>query len=713
MAILGQIQKRSGVLIGIIALALFAFIIQGLIKNSSSLGKGSTSIIGEVDGRKISRSDFQKRVGLTQKRARNFSQMQAVKTVWEQMVNEAVLNNQYEKLGIKVGNDRIRDLVLSDPAIQRGFTNQQGVFDEEALKKYIDEVYKNKNSKPEIFAQWKNYERSLIENEKKKYYLDMIKAAIHPTLKEGEWLYHFENDAVDFKYAAVPYNTVPDSIINVTKEDIKAYINKHKDKYKADENRSIQYVFIPLEPSDKDIQKIKDEMKSLIDDKEVYDKEAADHKKIEKGFKNTEDAEAFANKYSDIKQQVRWYFKNQLFRQYADTLIKLNKGDIYGPYEVKKHIYLSRILDTKMAPDSAKASHILIAYKGATRANPSITRDKETAKKRADSILKVVKKNPAKFADYAKELSDGPTKTKGGDLGWFTPDKMIKEFSDFVFKGKKNQIGLVETTFGYHIVKINDLTAPKKAVKMISIVKNVVPSKETENEIFTTASKFAGEALEAKTKDFFMFAKTKGYEAKPVKKIGRYEDRIPGIGQNRSIVSWLFNDERKVGDISKFDTEKGHVIVYVTAIQKGDLMTPEEASVLVKPILIKEKKAEIIKAKFKGNNFDEMAKSAKAKIGMATGIRQKNPYIPGYGKEPVVVAKAFALKPGEFSQPIQGVKGVYIVKTIKIDKAADIKNYMPYVEKLKKERLKALEREIIKALKDKAEIEDNRTNFYR
>ena len=711
MAILGEIQKKSGVLIGIIALALFAFVIQGLIKNSSSLGKGNVNIIGEVDGRKIVRSDFQKRVALLQKQNPRISQMQAVKSVWNQMVNEAVLNNQYDQLGIKVGQDRLRELIVNNPSIKQVFTNQQGVFDDNALADYIDNVYKNKNKNPELFAQWKNFENSLIEAEKQKIYMDMLKAAVNPTIKEGEWLYHFENDAVDFKYAAVPYRSIPDSLVKVTKSDIQAYINKHKDEYKSDESRDIEYVFIPLKPSAKDKQKIIDELKLLINDKEVYDKEAPDHKKIEKGFKNTDDAEAFANNYSDVKQQARYYFKNQLPKDYADTLIKLNKGDIFGPYEMKNQVYLSKILDTKMIPDSAKASHILIAYKGAMRANPAITRDKETAKKKADSILNIVKRNPAKFADYAKKLSDGPTKTKGGDLGWFTYGQMVPEFNDFVFTGKKGQIGLVETPIGFHIIKINDLTQPEKAVKMVSIIRNVEPSQETENETFAKAAQFASEALD--TKDFEALAKEKGYEAKPVKKIGRFEDRLPGIGLNRDVVRWLYKSDRKVGNVTKFDTDKGHIIVYVSGIREEGLMTPEEASILVKPKLIKEKKAELIKAKFKGNTLEEMAKNADAKVGVATGVTLNNPTIPGFGREPVVVARAFALEPDKVSEPIAGNRAVYVIKTIKVTKAPDIKNYVPYAEKLRKQRIANINRDVVKALKEKADIEDNRALLYQ
>jgi parvulin-like peptidyl-prolyl isomerase len=711
MAILGQIQKRSGVLIMIIALALFAFIIQGLIKNSSSLGKGNVNVIAEIDGKKIPRNEFQKRVAIIQKQNKRISNMQAMKSVWDQMIKEAVLNNEYDKLGIDVGNDRIFELVSENPSIKQAFTNKQGVFDENALKDYIDQVYKNKKSNPEVYAQWKNFENALLESEKEKIYMDIVKAAINPTLKEGEDYYHYETDAVDFKYAAVPYTSVPDSLVNVTKSDIEAYVNQHKDEFKVEESRDIQYVLIPLKPSPEDKQNVIDELKKLIDDQEVYDANAENKKKIIKGFKNTDDAEAFAQEHSDIKQKARYVFKNNLPKPYADTIIKLNAGDIFGPYEFKNKIYLTKVLETKMAPDSAKASHILIAYKGALRANPNIARDKKAAQKRADSILKIVKRNPAKFADFAKELSDGPTKTKGGDLGWFTYGQMVPAFNDFIFEGKKGKIGLVETQFGFHVIKINELTEPEKMLKIVDIVRNVEPSNKTENETFAKAAQFASEAIG--TKDFFNLAKEKGYSANPVMKVGRYEDNLTGIGRNREIVRWMYNKDRKVGDVTKFDLEKGHVVVMLSKIRKEGVMTPEEASLKVKPILIKKKKAAIIKEKFTGNSFDEMAKNANAKTGLATGVTMKNPIIPGFGREPKVVAKAFSLEPESFSKPIEGNKGVYVVKTIKIKKGADIKNYYPYVEKLKKERQTGIDKNVVEALKKKADIEDNRAIIYR
>jgi len=711
MAILGQIQRRSSVLIMIIALALFAFIIQGLIKNSSSLGKGNINVIAEVDGKKIPRSEFQNRVALLQKQNKRISNMQAVNMTWDKMIKEAVLNNEFEKLGIDVPQDRIHELVTQNPSIKKAFTNQQGVFDENALNDYIDQIYKAQKSNSDLYDQWKNFENSLLETEKEKIYTNLIKAAINPTINEGKWFYHYENDAVDFRYAAVPYATVPDSLINVSKDEIKAYIEKHKDQFEAPESRDIEYVFIPLKASKKDEERVFSELKSLIEDKEEYDANATDKKKIVKGFKNTDNPEEFAQQHSDFKQQARYYFKNQLPKPYADSIINLKAGDIFGPYKLKNQAYLTKILETKKIPDSANAAHILIAYKGAVRANPAVNRTKEEAQKKADSILKIVKRNPKKFADYAKEFSDGPTKTKGGDLGWFTYGQMVPAFNDFVFEGKKGQIGLVETPFGFHIIKINDLTEPKQAVKAISIIRTIEPSQETENEVFAEASQFASEATESK--NFEKLAQEKGYQVKPVMKIGRFEDNLPGLGQSREIVRWAYKKDRKIGDVNKFDTEKGHVIVILTAKKDKGLMSIEEASLKVKPLLIKQKKGEIIINDIKGKTIDEIIKNPKAKVGVAKGVTLKNPVIPGFGKEPKVVAKAFVLEIGKESDPIEGHRAVYVIATQRINKAEDIKNYVPYVEKLKKEEEQKLSARIVQALKEKAKIEDNRANIYQ
>ncbi|MFP6892719.1 MAG: peptidylprolyl isomerase, partial [Opitutales bacterium] len=105
-------------------------------------------------------------------------------------------------------------------------------------------------------------------------------------------------------------------------------------------------------------------------------------------------------------------------------------------------------------PKEVAASHVLVAYKGASRADPTIARSKEEAKTRADSLRKQIVDEAKDFATVARENSDGPSKTKGGDLGKFTFETMAKAFSEAAFALDVGGVSeVVETPFGFHIIK--------------------------------------------------------------------------------------------------------------------------------------------------------------------------------------------------------------------------------------------------------------------
>ena len=201
-------------------------------------------------------------------------------------------------------------------------------------------------------------------------------------------------------------------------------------------------------------------------------------------FRNTKNYEEYVNANSDVPYYDRWMFKKDLPPTVADTLINLNKGDIYGPYKVDNGLYLSKVLDTKKMPDSAASKHILIRYVGTMRAPETITRTKEEAEKLADSILSVVKKDKSKFAELATKFSDDSSKDNGGDLGSSTPGRMVPPFDNFIFNNPTGTIGLVETDFGYHIVEVGKQSEPKPAIKLATVVKNIEPSDKTMNRSF-------------------------------------------------------------------------------------------------------------------------------------------------------------------------------------------------------------------------------------
>ncbi|HEU5072878.1 MAG TPA: peptidylprolyl isomerase [Polyangiaceae bacterium] len=105
------------------------------------------------------------------------------------------------------------------------------------------------------------------------------------------------------------------------------------------------------------------------------------------------------------------------------------------------------------AKDQISASHVLVAYKGAKRANPSITRSKEEAKKRASEVLEQLRKG-GDFAALAREYSDDSSGRKGGDLGSFGRSSMVKPFADAAFGLKVGEVSdIVESEFGFHVIQ--------------------------------------------------------------------------------------------------------------------------------------------------------------------------------------------------------------------------------------------------------------------
>ena len=105
-------------------------------------------------------------------------------------------------------------------------------------------------------------------------------------------------------------------------------------------------------------------------------------------------------------------------------------------------------------PDEVSASHILISYEGADRADSKITRNKQGAKKEAERIRGLIVDQGKDFAEMAKKHSDGPSGPKGGDLGSFKFEVMAKPFSEAAFALEVNEVSeVVETGFGFHVIK--------------------------------------------------------------------------------------------------------------------------------------------------------------------------------------------------------------------------------------------------------------------
>ncbi|HET8754337.1 MAG TPA: peptidylprolyl isomerase [Salinimicrobium sp.] len=706
MAVLNKIRQRSVILILVIALALFSFVLADVIRNGGMISQKSQNTIASVNGEDLDREQFARQVEAYQRNmGPNASSSQAVNMVWNMNLREMLLEEQFDELGIRVEEAQVKNLLRQQLAGDPTFSNEAGMFDENKLEEYVATI---KATSPVAYQQWVDFENSVAKSAREQIYFNMVKAGIGATLLEGEQAYRHANDNVDLKFVQVPYSSVPDSDVEVSKAEIKDYMEKHPERFQTEASRSIQFVHFPEEASAEDEQEVKENLSALLENRVEFNAVTNANDTIS-GFKNTDNIENFVNENSDTKYVEGFVFKDELSGENADTLFNLQQGQIYGPYQDQGSWKLSKMLEVSQLADSARARHILIAYQGSP-IGAGISRSKADAKTLADSLVNIVRQDTTQFAPLALQYSADPSnKQNAGELGWFSPGMMVPEFNDFIFQGKEGQIGVVETELGYHVVEIQDLTEKEKAVKIATIVREIQPSEKSMNDLFAEVTKFEIAAGDGK---FVEVAKEHGKEVRQVKEMKVLDENIPGIGAQRQIVQWAFEEDAEVGDIKRFDIADGYVIAQLTDIHKEGLQSVEAASTTVLPILQKRKKAEIIKEKITGSSLEEIAKNQGEEINTANSVNLNSPVLPGAGNEPKVVGVAFALEAGEKSEPIAGESGVFVVEVISKNEAPALDSYRPYANRETLDRRTAVNAEVFEALKEEAEIEDNRARFY-
>ncbi|MGB1534496.1 MAG: peptidylprolyl isomerase [Flavobacteriaceae bacterium] len=703
MAILGKIRQRSIFLILVIGMALFAFVISGVFDGNSA-NSGPTDPIAVVNDEEIDLTFFRQMVEQTE-RTYNYSTLQSVNLVWNQVLRNTIFNQEFEKLGIDAGKDQLEQIISSDEAVinNPNFQNEAGFFDFGIFTDYIAQL---RVQEPAAYENWKAQEQSIINVAKQRIYLDLIKSSGGMTEAEARTLYHFENDNINIEYLQIPFDEIPDSLVSVSDAEVKQYIKSHEKAYERSASRNLQYVLFDESPTEDDLAAIRLRLEGLKDEQIAYNDVSKLTDTIQ-GFRTAENIIDFVDRYSEIPFDSIYRPRGEFNNEYADILFGLEVGEVFGPYRDGNYFKISRLLDRKEEA-SLRASHILIAFEGATRAPSTVTRSKAEAQREANRVLRLARRSGADFEGLARKYSDGPTKTRGGDLGFFQEGQMAVPFFDFVNENRVGRIGLVETEFGFHIIKVTD----KDDLAMIADVANeAVASDETANEIFRKATQFEIESIDAS--DFIGSAEKYQYTVRPVKQITALEENLPGLFNQRQIVRWAYDDETRIGDVQRFTLSSGgYAVVQLTAINKKGLASIDEVGAEVRNKILQDKKAALIEKQYANETLEALAEKEVFTLETASAINQKNPTLVGAGNEPYVVGAAFTMEEGAVSGLIQGERGMYKIKVLKKNEAEPLEDYLQYSREYLRDASFRLLENIFVALESNAAIEDNRALYY-
>ncbi|WP_440880338.1 peptidylprolyl isomerase [Tenacibaculum sp. C7A-26P2] len=702
MAILSKIRERSMFLILVVGLALFAFVLD---PSTISDFFNSTKVndIGSVNGESISRQEFAEALdAYKQNSGGRVSEMQAAKNVWNNLLRQKIYEGQLENAGITVGEADIMKALIESSGVQNQERfKTEGIFDKTKFTEFLATI---KDANSDEWRAWQNYMGSLKANLEKTTYDKLVSSGLGASLKEGENNYLAENTKLSAKYVYLPYTSIADSLITITKKDIKNYIDSNESNFKVDASRDIKLVKFNIAPTAEDESRIEKSVGELIGDTEK-------NGIIAKGLKNTTDyVEFFDENDSDIVFDDKILFKVQVPQVIADKLFEGEQGEVFGPYKDENYFKLTKITKVTQLPDSAKARHILVPFVGVSSADPTVKRTEEEAKVLADSLMNEVKKNPTKFADLAKELSsDKGSSTNGGLYEWFGYNRMVPEFRDFVFEGKKNDVGVVKTAFGFHVIRIEDQKNFQRALKLATYGKEIIASEATENAIYQKAELFAQDLTNGKNYDELV--KEKDLSSQPAVGLKALDDNVPGLGSEREVVRWAFDKDIQKGDFKRFDVNGGYAVVILTNKTEKGLMSVEKATSTVRPILANQKKAKLLIEKMVGSTLEEIAKSTGESIRNASKVSLKSSTISGIGYEPKILGAMLNAKESELYKNVIGNRGVFSFSVDSKELPTVLPNYDTYRKRLANDR-KNKSYQIFEAIKKASEIEDNVGSFY-
>tara|TARA_Y100001935_G_scaffold255262_1_gene267380 strand:- start:2270 stop:4057 length:1788 start_codon:yes stop_codon:yes gene_type:complete len=342
MAILGQIRKRSIFLILVIGMALFAFVISGVF--TSNGGFDSNKPIGEINGEEIDFEMFNSMVEQAQA-IYGLNTIKAVNLAWEQGLQNQILNQELEKLGIDAGKNQLEQIISQDQSIALNpiFLNEIGLFDFNLFSNYITQL---KSTNPSLYNSWRLQEENFITVAKQKIYFDLIRSSIIQTNIESKIQYHLENDKVNLQYLRIPYENIPDSLFKIKDSEILSYMKRNKDEYEISESKEIEYIYIEDTASDLDINNIVSNLEQLRDGFNQLNRVTNNVDYVE-GFKDTKEISEFIDIYSDISWDSIYVTREDINSDYDDILFGLNIGQVFGPYRDDNFYKISRMVGKK------------------------------------------------------------------------------------------------------------------------------------------------------------------------------------------------------------------------------------------------------------------------------------------------------------------------------------------------------------------------------
>ena len=595
MISLDKLRKRSGLVIAAIGFALLAFLLGDLMNSGTSILNGAQGILGEINEEVVDYREFETEAQNIDRIFNGQQDRNGLRdNLWSDKVNEVVMGEQYNDIGLMVSSEELAGLTFGYKSAEMSSTARQffGATAQNVSSEQLAAVIQQIHDTDPL--RWMYFENIILKERLSQKYSNLVRQGLMASNIDAQAYYDEQGAQASGRYVFKPFDTA----IEVTESEIEAYYRGNQESYPQNESRELTLAIFEILPTESDKAGIKNQLKNLIEDKEVYNKTTKKNETLE-GFRNTQDAASYVDTYSDGSFDPTFYAEGQLSPAIEVEMRNAEVGFVYGPYEEDNSYKLARLN---------------------ARINDSI------------------------------------------------------------------QVAIIEMSMD--------------------------ASEETANEIYAQASEMASatdlEGFEAMAEE-----KNVALTTSTVQEADR---NVLGIGEARSFVFWAYSESTNKNMVKLDDQNNRIVVAMLTNITEEGTQNLEDVRFQVEVAVKREKSAEVLKEEFNTalsgtSNIDELAKTMNLAPESATLLSFSSNSIPD-GFEPNVVGAFYGTEEGQLSKPVVGNSGVYVVSTEGIKKSAAPKDFTALKKQLEGQLHPRANFEVFNALKELAEIEDNRSKFY-
>lgn len=716
VSVLEKIRRRTGLLVGIVGLALVIFILESLLGSGASIfGGNDLAYAGSINGKKIDRNEFINKYEMQMNNYRQRNQgrdadegtkTQTIEGIWQQYIIELVMKPQFRKIGIAVGEDELYESVvvnpvqsiiqnLSDPntgKVNEQFARPDGSLDPVKWRQAVQNV----TGENEMAV--RNMEEQVKDSRYFEKFRTLIQKGLYVTKAEAKQNFTSQDTKIAITYVIKSFDSVNDSTVKVTDSDIQKYYNDHSYLYMNTEStRKVEYVAFNVLPSPEDLAAIEKDAQRVASEF--------------KGRNLRDDSAYMAQESENGSIMIQNYTKKSMIIR-DSSVFTATPGTVFGPYNEGAYFKVYKLEAVNSVADSAKIRHILV---GINDAQQQPKRSMQQAKKEADSVLVLLKEKKVSFDSLVVSYSDdGGSKTNGGDYGWFGEEAgFVQPFKDAGLMGTKGNISVVETQFGYHIIEVLDLSKTRhNSYKVAQIFKLITPSEETNQRIFAAANQFGGENNTAESFDKAVIAQKLVPRMADNLKEGDYN--VPGLDGAKELVRWAFTANK--GDVNIFTLSDKHVVAKLSGIKNKGVLPLEEVKDVVTAKAIQQKKAELFTEEFKTKAANDKTVEAMAgKLGLevkrAENIMFQMSMIDGVGQDNIMVGTAAGTKTGAVSKVTTGNNGVFVLSVVSANSNPEPKDLKAQQAEMERALGGRTDYEAFNALKELSDIEFHKSRI--